>query len=261
MKSVKLLVCCCLPLLLNVPAAWPQPIEVRLPAKLVASRGDTIIVPVTVGNLTDRLVIAYQATITFDGSVLAAVSASSAGTLSESFGDPLFNNSLPGQIKVGSFGALPLSGAGVLVNLVFTVVGAPGDSTALTFAEFLFNSGDPPAVTYNGSLFIPAVTGLASPTGLPRHFMLSQNSPNPFVSTTQIALELPAAAPAPVALRVFNLQGQLVVTLFAGALPPGRYLVTWDGRDSFDQPVAAGIYLYQLIAGTRVETRRLLLAR
>jgi len=259
MNSFKLFSCCAVSLLLIATAAWSQAIEVRLPTNLVANHGDTITVPITVGSLTDRAVIAFQATITFDSSVVVALSASSTGTLSEPFGAPFFNTSTAGQIKVGSFGVVPLSGAGVLVNLQFAVIGAPGDSTTLAFAEFLFNSGDPPANTQNGSLYLPVVTGLAAPPAPPRHFMLEQNFPNPFTPATQIAFELPAEGRTAVALRVFNLRGQLVTTLFEGWLPAGRHIVTWNGHDLFGRPVAAGIYFYQLISGARVETRHMLL--
>jgi hypothetical protein len=93
----------------------------------------------------------------------------------------------------------------------------------------------------------------------PQRFTLDQNFPNPFNSSTVIRFELPQSGE--VELAVYNLAGQKVATLLAGAREAGGYTVNWDGRDQGEKTLASGIYLYRLQAGAQVETRKLLLLR
>ena len=74
-----------------------------------------------------------------------------------------------------------------------------------------------------------------------------------------IRFSLPAAAE--VKLGVYNLAGQEVVTLAAGATRAGAHEVRWDGRDGRGKSLASGVYLYQLRSGGQVETRKLLLLK
>jgi hypothetical protein len=71
--------------------------------------------------------------------------------------------------------------------------------------------------------------------------------PNPFNSQTKILVRV--KSPSKVNLYIFNILGQLVKTIADGEeLIAGKFY-TWDGRDSFNQPVSSGIYL------TRVELK------
>ena len=79
---------------------------------------------------------------------------------------------------------------------------------------------------------------------LPFRFTLAQNYPNPFNPTTAISYQLPGSGT--VRIKIFDLQGRLVKTLFSGSQQAGAYTVCWDGRDMHDRPVAAGVYLYQI---------------
>ena len=84
---------------------------------------------------------------------------------------------------------------------------------------------------------------------LPRAPVLAPNYPNPFNPETTISFDLPAVAGMTrqqVELAVFDMLGQRVRTLWAGALAPGRHAYTWDGRDSAGAPAASGVYLYRL---------------
>lgn len=94
---------------------------------------------------------------------------------------------------------------------------------------------------------------------LPRTFALEQNHPNPFNPVTAIGYELPFEAA--VELTIFDIQGRVVRTLVASSKTPGRHEVVWNGRDDTGRPVASGVYLYQLRAGEKRETRKMLLLR
>ena len=60
---------------------------------------------------------------------------------------------------------------------------------------------------------------------------------------------------------VYNLLGQKVTHLAAGAHEAGEHTVHWDGRDSRGDEVASGVYWCRLRTGVKVETRKIVLAR
>ena len=59
----------------------------------------------------------------------------------------------------------------------------------------------------------------------------------------------------------YNTQGQEVRTLVQQHHPAGHYEVQWNGRDDTGQPVASGMYLYELKAGDFRQIRKMLLLK
>ncbi|NIR48145.1 MAG: T9SS type A sorting domain-containing protein [Phycisphaerae bacterium] len=94
---------------------------------------------------------------------------------------------------------------------------------------------------------------------VPSQFSLAQNYPNPFNPSTVIRYALPQ--PRFVTLRVYNVQGQEIVTLVEKEQLAGRYQVQWDGLDRRGAPVAAGLYFYRLEAGEFRAVRRMVLLK
>ncbi len=86
---------------------------------------------------------------------------------------------------------------------------------------------------------------------------LTGNSPNPFSASTRITYTLKEALP--LRLEIFNAKGQKVRTLLDASGNAGSHSVLWDGRDEAGKPVAAGVYLARLSAGTQHGTRKMLL--
>ena len=80
----------------------------------------------------------------------------------------------------------------------------------------------------------------------PREYALLQNYPNPFNPTTTLPVLIPSQSR--VSLKVYNILGQLVITLYEGDMMPGRYSLTWDGTDSAQRRVSSGIYICRMIA-------------
>lgn len=102
-------------------------------------------------------------------------------------------------------------------------------------------------------------------TTVPTTFAVSQNYPNPlYLSTgrpashpfTEIALQIPQRQP--IALKIFNLRGELVATLMNEVKPPGFYTAQWDGRNASGQLVGSGVYFYRMTYGAITQTRKLL---
>ena len=86
---------------------------------------------------------------------------------------------------------------------------------------------------------------------LPRETGLLANYPNPFNPETWIPYQL--SEPANVSISIYSVDGQLVRELTLGHLPAGMYhsksrAAYWDGRNTFGEPVASGVYFYTLTA-------------
>jgi hypothetical protein len=96
--------------------------------------------------------------------------------------------------------------------------------------------------------------------------VLGQNYPNP-ANGERTVIPFSVADEAEVTLRIFTLDGQPVRTFDWGRIGPGTFSGPdadgrgWDLTNASGQPVAAGIYLYQLQAGDHVETRKMAVVR
>lgn len=93
----------------------------------------------------------------------------------------------------------------------------------------------------------------------PTEFDLGANYPNPFNPTTTIRYAVPTESR--VILRVYNMLGQEVRTLVNQVRSPGRYEVTWDGRNQAGHAVSSGVYIYRLEATNFVRSRKMLFVK
>jgi len=73
------------------------------------------------------------------------------------------------------------------------------------------------------------------------NFTLEQNYPNPFNPTTSISYTLPVESR--VRISVFNILGEILITLVNGIKPSGSYKVNWDASN-----ISSGLYLYKIEA-------------
>jgi len=85
-------------------------------------------------------------------------------------------------------------------------------------------------------------------------FVLRQNYPNPFNPITTIEFALPKSARA--TLKVFDLLGREVATLVGENLPVGAHKAEWNAGG-----ISSGVYLYRLVAGNFIQTKKLVLLR
>jgi uncharacterized protein (DUF2141 family) len=100
----------------------------------------------------------------------------------------------------------------------------------------------------------------------PKTYHLYQNYPNPFNPTTKIPFTVRGSwfvvhSPIPVTLKIYNILGEKVRTLVDEPKEAGRYEAVWDGRDEDGNPVASGIYFYQLRTGDYCQTKKMILVR
>jgi hypothetical protein len=94
---------------------------------------------------------------------------------------------------------------------------------------------------------------------LPKEFMLWQNFPNPFNPVTTISFDLPNQSH--VRLTVFDILGRTTRVLWDQVLSPGHHSVEWDGKDSGDDDMASGIYLYRLATDSFTDVKKMALIR
>jgi GH35 family endo-1,4-beta-xylanase len=90
--------------------------------------------------------------------------------------------------------------------------------------------------------------------GNPKNFALSQNYPNPFNPTTRIDYTVPVDGY--VSLKVIDLQGRKVTTLFEGIQTEGNHVASFDGSG-----LSGGVYLYELKTNQLKETKKLMLIK
>ena len=63
-----------------------------------------------------------------------------------------------------------------------------------------------------------------------------------------------------VSLRIYNLSGALVKTMYTGHAEPGGYEFAWPGVDEGGRKVASGVYVYRFqTSWGYTETRKLTL--
>ena len=98
------------------------------------------------------------------------------------------------------------------------------------------------------------VTSVGVGDELPNNFTLLQNYPNPFNPTTNINYQLPVKSF--VALKVYDVLGNEIVTLVNEEKPIGNHEITWNAEQ-----LPSGIYFYQIQAGSFVETKKMVLVK
>jgi len=119
---------------------------------------------------------------------------------------------------------------------------------------------------YSANLCIKALTTDVTQTevqryriSIPETFVLYQNYPNPFNPSTTIRYAVKTRAE--VTIRIFSVTGKEIVTLVNGIEEPGEKCIQWNGTNQEGNTVTSGVYIYQMIAGSHVEAKKMILVR
>ena len=91
-----------------------------------------------------------------------------------------------------------------------------------------------------------------------------QNYPHPFNPETWIPYQL--AKNAFVTIKIYNVFGELINALSLGEKEAGFYInkdeaAYWDGMTGVSEPIASGVYFYNIKAGEFSATRRMLIIK
>lgn len=122
-------------------------------------------------------------------------------------------------------------------------------------STLLFQHGsgiDKLVITYNVT---PVVSNGQVSSEIPSSFGLSQNYPNPFNPVTKIKYDVAKASN--ISVKVFDILGNEVATVFSGNLAPGKYSADFNASN-----LATGIYFYSLSAdGLKIDTKKMILVK
>ena len=102
--------------------------------------------------------------------------------------------------------------------------------------------------------WFPDITGVKQIETIPSKFELSQNYPNPFNPTTDIKYSITKSGF--ISLKVFNILGQEVATLYQGFQKAGSYDFSFDASK-----LASGVYLYRLQSDGLSITKKMILMK
>ena len=108
------------------------------------------------------------------------------------------------------------------------------------------------------------MTVLLDSIGTPKRSQLLQNYPNPFNPETWIPYQLSEAGS--VSLSIYDATGKHIRTLPLGYQSAGFYqhrgrAAYWDGRNALGEPVASGVYFYQLTTPSFQQTKRMIIMK
>jgi hypothetical protein len=115
-------------------------------------------------------------------------------------------------------------------------------------------------ITDNKSIYLTKQFILEYST--PTEYKLEQNYPNPFNPTTKIRYSIPNvethrdASVRNVTLKVYDILGNEITTLVNEQKEPGYYEVEFNASQ-----FASGVYIYRLISGQFVSTKKMLMIK
>ena len=113
------------------------------------------------------------------------------------------------------------------------------------------------AVTIIDSL--NTVAGIDKNENIPSKLTLNQNFPNPFNPVTTIQYQLPERSD--VQITIYDLLGREVTMLVSETQEAGYKAVQWDAINDQGQQVGAGLYFFQIKAGSFVQTKKMILLK
>lgn len=122
--------------------------------------GETVTLPVEVGDLGGFGVTAFDLAVTYDPEVLEPVFDSpveNIGTMSTNF-TVVANTPERGRLLVAAYGIAPMWGEGTMLNLRFRVIGSKGDSTKVRFDGLRLNEGETRVELEDGEVRIGSQT-------------------------------------------------------------------------------------------------------
>jgi hypothetical protein len=94
---------------------------------------------------------------------------------------------------------------------------------------------------------------------LPLDYILFQNYPNPFNPGTKVQFQVPKTSD--VTIKIYDMLGQVVRTLFAGEVLRGTYSANWDGLSDTGIQMSSGSYIYRMTAGEFVQSKKMILLK
>lgn len=233
------------------------------PQSVIGNFGNTFTVDIVVGDPNPvQDLFSASFTLTFTNTTYLAYNGVQAGNFLGGspfiFAEPSSDRVSIAITSIPSVG--PSSGSGVLAKVFFRITGTVPNQT-----ENYFNIIKAFGYKPNGDTirFYPQETMMIiqSATGVeeelnPSEFSLKQNYPNPFNPVTNISFNLPK--PTEVNLSVYDLMGNLIVTLVEENLQSGLHTVEFN---SSKYSLGSGVYFYKLTTPEFTSTKKMVLLK
>ena len=106
---------------------------------------------------------------------------------------------------------------------------------------------------------VVAMSSLKLDEILPDKISLNQNFPNPFNPSTTISVELDKGTSG--TLVIYNINGQVVKTLYNGFISHGLTTFQWDGNDQAGLSMSGGTYIYRLFIDGYTQSQKMVLLK
>jgi plastocyanin len=181
------------------------------------------------------------------------------GALGESYSPSSLNISVGDIIQwQGDFSAHPLSSTSIPAGAQSfrQSAGSVFSYNVTITGSYLYQCDFHAGNGMTGSFTVTAATNIQTDPylNIPEFFKLEQNYPNPFNPSTKIKYTLPANEF--VAIKVYDILGREVTILVNEQKTAGNYETTFDAKE-----LASGIYLYKIVAGEFVQTKKMILMK
>ena len=106
-----------------------------------------------------------------------------------------------------------------------------------------------------GLISVSQPTGVENYSDLmPQQFELGQNYPNPFNQSTAIQFSVPIRNR--ISITIYNMVGEVIEVLLDKEMQPGKHRILWDNSN-----LAAGIYIYKMVAGSFADYKMCILLK
>lgn len=182
---------------------------------------------------TGTITLAEGSSYGFNGAVAQATSAQMPTTVT----DLIINNA-----------------AGVTLSQATTINGVLRLQAGVFDNTIPFTLGPNGSISPEGGSLLVPVSVASRDQNLPESFYVEQNYPNPFNPSTLIRFGMPS--PSHVSIKVFNLLGREVATLFEGRKDAGVHELQFDAAH-----LSSGVYLYRIQTEDAVSTKRMVLGK
>ena len=237
--------------------------ELRL--LMTPSATDTRQLTVSIHTTAIADLYGYRFSLQYDPAVLELLTASPSPALAAALPQSYWHISQQGtQLKLIQTRQGTLEGVtaeGTLATLVFDVkkMSSPAAQLPIQLVDLQLADSLTRAIPVN------VIGEQISMTELfPEKPMLLQNYPNPFNPETWIPYQL--STDSEVVISIYNANGERVRQLDLGYQHVGTYTargraVYWDGEDMYGEPVASGLYFYQIRAGAFSASRKMVILK
>ncbi|UCE08206.1 MAG: right-handed parallel beta-helix repeat-containing protein, partial [bacterium] len=206
---------------------------------------DTLLIPVTATDVQG--INNFEMQIKFNESQLSVLAVRQ-GELTQAF-TLTDSKESPGIIRVNLSSPLDIGkNSGSIYELLARVKNSSDTTIVIRLENLVFRDqieNEYAVAPVEGHFVISSVKDEKTESSiLPEKIALYQNYPNPFNPITTIRFDLPKTSR--ISLKIYNMLGQEIRTLYDGMMIVGAHHVVWDGKDDHGIKMSSGLYFYRL---------------